>query len=181
MANIKIMRFVCNPLQENCYIVSDDTNEAVIIDCGAYYAEEKAAIKQYIADNNLSVKHLLVTHDHFDHVYGNDFVKINYALTPFDRSNETVTFGNHTFEIIHTPGHAPESVVYYCREEKIAFTGDTLFQGTLGRYDLPGGDLHDLVASLHKLIVVLPGDTQILPGHGEFSFIEDEAEWIKSF
>ena len=178
---LNITRFICNPIQENCYVVSDETHEAVIVDCGAYFPEEKSAIKNYIEDNKLTVKHLLVTHDHFDHVYGNDFVKINYHVTPFDRSNKTVSFGNHTFEIIHTPGHAPESVVFYCKDEKIAFTGDTLFKGTFGRYDLPGGNLGELMASLHKLTVVLPGDTQILPGHGDGSFIEDEAEWIKSF
>ena len=178
MSDIKIMRFVCNPLQENCYVVSDSTQEAVIVDCGAYYPEEKEAIKNYVKDNELKVRHLLVTHNHFDHVFGNDFVKMNYGLSPFDNSQGMVTFGNHSFEIIPAPGHSPEGVVYYCAAEKVAFTGDTLFKQSFGRTDLEGGDYDTLMATLHKLTVVLPPETQILPGHGDYSFMDVEARWI---
>ena len=178
---IELMRFVCNPLQENCYIMHDETNEAVIVDCGAYFPEEKAAIKKYIGDKQLIVRHLLVTHDHFDHVFGNDFIKQTYSLTPYDRNLGTVSFGNHTIEIIPTPGHSPEGVVYYCAEEKLAFTGDTLFRHSYGRTDLEGGNYDDLMSSLHKLTVMLPDDTQLLPGHGEHTFMDEETAWIRSY
>lgn len=80
MLNIKT--FICNLLQENTYIVSDETNECVIIDCGAYYEEEREAIKQYIATEGLTPKHLLCTHGHFDHNFGIDTIYEAYGLQP---------------------------------------------------------------------------------------------------
>ena len=79
---INIERFACNMLQENCYVVSDSTKECVIIDCGAYYEEERKAIKQYIDGNGLKPVHLLVTHGHLDHNFGNRFVADEYGLKP---------------------------------------------------------------------------------------------------
>ena len=77
-----IKRFEVNPLCENCYVVSDDTKEAVIIDCGCSDEYEWADIKKYIASNDLQVKHLLNTHLHFDHVWGNTFVHRDLELRP---------------------------------------------------------------------------------------------------
>lgn len=79
---MNIKRLMCNPLQENCYVVSDDTRECVIIDCGAYYDEEKEALAAYIADNDLKPVHLLTTHGHLDHNFGNAFVYKEYGLMP---------------------------------------------------------------------------------------------------
>lgn len=78
MLNIKI--FPVNMLQENCYIVSDETKECVIIDCGAQYTQEQKAIMQYISSNELKPVHLLNTHLHFDHVWGNPFLAQTYQL-----------------------------------------------------------------------------------------------------
>lgn len=80
--SIKVQRFVCNMFQENCYVVSDDTNECVIIDCGALYPEERMAISQYIKENCLTVKHLVCTHGHVDHNFGNNFIYTEYGLQP---------------------------------------------------------------------------------------------------
>lgn len=77
-----IKRIVCNPLQENCYIVSDDSRECVIIDCGAYYDEECTAIQRYITDHQLKPVHLLATHAHLDHNFGNIFLYKTYGLKP---------------------------------------------------------------------------------------------------
>ena len=79
---MNIKRLMCNPLQENCYVVSDDTRECVIIDCGAYYDEEKEALASYIAQNGLKPVHLLATHGHLDHNFGNAFVYREYGLKP---------------------------------------------------------------------------------------------------
>ena len=68
--------------QENCYIVSDDTNECVIIDCGAFFDEEKNAIANYLKSNGLTPKHLLCTHGHIDHNFGNKFVFDTFGLRP---------------------------------------------------------------------------------------------------
>ena len=77
---MNIKRLMCNPLQENCYVVSDDTHECVIIDCGAYYDEEKEALASYIAQNDLKPVHLIATHGHLDHNFGNAFVFKKYGL-----------------------------------------------------------------------------------------------------
>lgn len=80
MLNIK--KFVCNMFQENCYVANDETKECVIIDCGALYPEEKEAISRYIKDNGLTPKHLLCTHGHVDHNFGNKFIYEEYGLKP---------------------------------------------------------------------------------------------------
>ena len=69
---MNIKKITCNPLQENCYVVSDDSRECVIIDCGVYYEQERIAIVDYIRDNGLKPVHLLATHGHLDHNFGND-------------------------------------------------------------------------------------------------------------
>lgn len=79
---IKIKTFVCNMLQENCYVMSDETNEAVIIDCGAFYPEEQQAIAGYIEREQLTPVRLIATHGHFDHNFGNSFVWHRYGLKP---------------------------------------------------------------------------------------------------
>ena len=79
---IKIKTFVCNMLQENCYVMSDETNEAVIIDCGAFYLEEQQAIADYIEREQLTPVRLIATHGHFDHNFGNSFVWHRYGLKP---------------------------------------------------------------------------------------------------
>ncbi len=77
---IEIKRFVCNPFRENCYVANDETGEAVIIDCGALYDEGKSAIRNHISDNNLKPTHLIATHGHIDHNFGNGFVFKEYGL-----------------------------------------------------------------------------------------------------
>ena len=76
----KIQRIECNPLQENCYVVSDESRECVIIDCGAYYDEEFEAIRQYISNNQINPVHLLATHGHLDHNFGNAYIWRTYGL-----------------------------------------------------------------------------------------------------
>lgn len=79
---LNIERFQCNMLQENCYIVSDETKECVIIDCGAYYPEERNAIAEYVKTQELKPVHLLVTHGHLDHNFGNGTIYKEFGLKP---------------------------------------------------------------------------------------------------
>lgn len=79
--------------------------------------------------------------------------------------NEEVEFGSHTFKIIRTPGHSPGSVSFYCAEENVLFTGDTLFKGSIGRTDFPGGSMFQIISSLREL-AQLPDKTIVYPGHG---------------
>ena len=205
---LNIQRFVCNMFQENCYVVSDDTKECVIIDCGAFFEEEKKAITNHVEANGLVPKHLLCTHGHIDHNFGDKFVFDTFGLRPevhkgdqplmnklgaqaqafisVDCGNDfpavskhledggKVTFGNHTFTIIGTPGHTPGSVFLYCKEEGLAFSGDTLFQMSIGRTDLELGDFDDIMRSLQQIAQTLPPETVILPGHGGRTTMEDE-------
>lgn len=203
-----IKRFVCNPFQENTYIVSDETKECVIIDCGAFFTEERKAIVEYIRDNKLTPRHLLATHAHIDHNFGNNTMYEEFGLKPeihakdhqlagslhkqaweFCRidikydfpetgkwlSDDTrITFGNHSFKILSTPGHTPGSVFYYCEDEGIAFSGDTLFNMSIGRTDFEFGSYEDIVDSLRHISSVIPYETIIYPGHGPKTDMDTE-------
>ncbi len=87
---------------------------------------------------------------------------------------ETIRVGEIALEIRHTPGHSPGSVTLVNHAERLAFTGDALFQGSIGRTDLPGGDLDVLLAGINSQIMSLPDDTAVLPGHGPASTVGAE-------
>lgn len=197
---INVQRFVCNMIQENCYVASDETKECVIIDCGAFYEEERKAIVNYIDSNGLKPVHLLATHGHLDHNFGDEMILDKYGLRPeiskadesllknaaeqaeaffhfkleqgmpapehFLKRDEIVSFGNHKLKVLETPGHSRGSVVFYCEQEDVAFTGDTLFRGSIGRTDFEGGSMLMIIQSL-RMLAQLPDETVVLPGHGE--------------
>ncbi|MDD7318224.1 MAG: MBL fold metallo-hydrolase [Prevotella sp.] len=87
---------------------------------------------------------------------------------------DNISFGSHTFSILETPGHTPGSVTFYCEEEGVAFTGDTLFQMSIGRTDFEGGSITDMMNSLKNVLAKLPKDTIVLSGHGGRTTIGDE-------
>lgn len=203
-----IKTFPFNLLQENTYVVSDETHECVIIDCGAYYEEERKAITDYITGNGLRPTHLLATHGHWDHNLGIDTIFNAFGLqveaaaedeflitdiphnfqsiigAPLRRKfpavgrffdkDEVIRFGNHELQVLKTPGHSPGSVVFYCAQEHIAFTGDTLFRMSVGRTDFEGGSYEALMNSLNQILANLPVETIVLPGHGPQSTIGKE-------
>jgi glyoxylase-like metal-dependent hydrolase (beta-lactamase superfamily II) len=201
--------FQVNPLQENCYVVNDDTKECVIIDCGAYYEAERQAVVNYLDEQQLKPVHLLCTHGHFDHAFGNDTIYSRYGLKPeihaddayliadmaqqcvdmgmgigYNRPSppvgmllhegDAIAFGNHRLRVIHTPGHSKGGVCFYCAEESVVFTGDTLFRMSVGRTDLPGGSWAQLTHSLTKKIATLPHGTTVYPGHGPATNLSEE-------
>lgn len=86
---------------------------------------------------------------------------------------DTVRVGNHEFTVLATPGHSPGSVAYYCKQEGIVLVGDTLFRGSIGRTDMAGGSMFQIIQSLRAL-TQLPDDTRVLPGHGNETTIGDE-------
>ena len=209
MLNIKC--FTCNMLSENCYVVSDESSDCVIIDCGAFYPEEGQAIVSYIREQKLTPRHLLCTHGHFDHCMGNSYIykafglkpevhqdddflmekmeqqtseilgiKINLNVPPVGRyltDNDTITFGSHTWQILHTPGHTPGGIVFYDTAEHTAFSGDTLFRMSIGRTDFERGSYEEMIASLRLLAQQLPADTIVYPGHGPQTTITDEIRY----
>jgi glyoxylase-like metal-dependent hydrolase (beta-lactamase superfamily II) len=195
-----IQRFVFNMIEVNCYVVCDDTLEAVVIDCGAFSSSEKQLLQQFIAEKGLTLKHVLCTHGHFDHVFGLQFLQDTYELSPelswdemdtytlapqqmqmFLHRNielsvpaaghtfvegEEVVFGQQRLQVITTPGHTPGGICFYSAEHGILFSGDSLFQGCIGRCDLPGGDEALLITSLQQKVLTLPENVRVLPGHG---------------
>ena len=96
-----------------------------------------------------------------------------------DRSvatGETVSAGSHTAQILHTPGHTEGSICLYFEADKKLIAGDTLFAGSIGRTDLPGGSTQKIMRSLHNTVLALPDETVVVPGHGELTTIGDERE-----
>ena len=204
---IEVKRFVVNMLQENCYVVSDETKECIIIDCGAFYPEERQAIVSYINDNGLKPKHLLATHGHLDHLFGNntiyDAFKLQVEVSERDENlvngivkqarkfydmdldieyppighfleeNEEITFGNHKLKVLETPGHSRGCVCFWEEQEQMLFSGDTLFKGSIGRADLGGGSMMQIIQSL-RFLAQLPDETLVLPGHRGQTTIGDE-------
>ena len=93
------------------------------------------------------------------------------------QDGDKIRVGFLEFEVIHTPGHTPGSISLYCRSEKVVFTGDTLFAGSVGRTDLPGASHEKLMLSIIKRLFSLPDDTVVYPGHGEETTIGREKRW----
>lgn len=198
MLNIK--RFLTNMIAENCYVVSDDTREAVIIDCGAEDPEHEAMIARYIEAEQLHPVRQIYTHAHFDHIFGCGFVEEHYHIAPECHAadaplynnmdgqcvmflgthnrhrmpalggllseGDEIRFGNHSLQVICTPGHTPGGVCFYCASEKVLFSGDSLFSMSIGRTDFPGGNFEALRSSLKQKIMTLPEDVKVYPGHG---------------
>ena len=99
-------------------------------------------------------------------------VEIDRSVT----TGETVSAGSHTAEILHTPGHTEGSICLYFAPEKKLIAGDTLFAGSIGRTDLPGGSMQKIMRSLHNTVLALPDETVVVPGHGELTTIGEERE-----
>ena len=93
-------------------------------------------------------------------------VKIPPEPTDYLSEGDTVTFGNSMFEVIHIPGHSPGGIVLLNKEQQCMFTGDVLFQGSIGRTDLPGGDYDSLVNSIRQKLLLLDPEIRVYPGHG---------------
>lgn len=90
---------------------------------------------------------------------------------------QVLCVGNYTFEVRHAPGHSPGHVVFYCASAKVMFCGDVIFEGSIGRTDLPGGDYDTLIESIYTQVLSLPDDTQLLSGHGGATTVGQERKW----
>ena len=162
---MKIKKFVCNAFQENCYVVSDGSR-CIIIDPGFADGAELDGLYSYLNAEGLTPEAILLTHSHWDHVLGVPALVERFGIPV----NPVVPW----FMVIATPGHTPDSVCYYNEAEHILFTGDTLFAGSIGRTDLPGGDYDAEIRSIMEKLIFLPGETDIYPGHGPASTIARE-------
>jgi Zn-dependent hydrolases, including glyoxylases len=193
-----IQTFTFNPFMENTYVAYDETKECIIIDPGCVSESEQTALQQFITTNELTVKHLINTHLHLDHSFGNLFVEKTYGiqakahqadefllrqissqaeafgmhykeqpeLHDFLSEGDTVKFGNVTLTAIHVPGHSPGSLCFYDAVSGSLFAGDVLFQGSIGRSDLPKGNYEQLIDGISTKLFALPEETTVYCGHG---------------
>ncbi|MCR4665536.1 MAG: MBL fold metallo-hydrolase [Paludibacteraceae bacterium] len=194
---MNIKTFYFNPYRECTYVVDNGQGQCFIVDPGMYSPTEEQRITDYIKLRELQLIAVVITHSHPDHICGLDFLRDSYPnitvfgfnynkrLQVLDLEKEEITgccddvFSQNHFSsplVIHTPGHKEDSVCYYFEKEKILFTGDTLFQESVGRTDLEGGDTNQLLHSLH-LLMKLPEDTAVYPGHAYPTTIGHEKEY----
>ena len=192
--NIQILSV--GPFEVNCGIVWNDAKQALVIDRG----HDADDIESVLRENGLTVAAYLLTHGHADHIcaladlyetrpapvylhpadqrwaFGTQNQILPYYPVPEKPDTEILSPVNvPQCHCLETPGHTPGGVCYYFEEEKVIFTGDTLFKGTCGRTDLPGGDGRVLAKSLKKL-AALPDDVTVHAGHNESTTIGYEKQ-----
>jgi hydroxyacylglutathione hydrolase len=184
--NIFMLRkIVVGPYQSNCYILGcKKTMDGLVIDPG----DEVFQIVNAITETGLKIRYILITHGHIDHVGGaGELRRITGApvyIHPLDISGlgfhpdaqvsegEALQLGTYTIKVLHTPGHSPGGVCYHA--PGAVFTGDSIFAGSIGRTDFPGGDHRALIEGVRSKILSLDGNLRIYPGHGPASTIERE-------
>ena len=180
--------------ETNCYIVQDEkTKETMVIDPGG----QTYKIAEMLETLQASVKYIVLTHCHGDHMAGvkeikekyggkvlihiedepglkdvsvnlSDYVGLgNVTIEADSRLNDEdlIHIGDIEFKVLHTPGHTKGGICLYQPDEKILFSGDTIFRGTWGRTDLPTGNFEAVINSITDKIMTLPEDTIIYPGH----------------
>ncbi len=195
---------IVGPLFSNCYIVWDnELKQGVIIDPG----DDSEVILKKVKELRIKIKYILATHGHFDHVgavaplkrdlkaeflsHEGDFffveegkdtanrwgVTIEQPPKPdrFIKNGDKIKFGNIELTVLHTPGHSPGGVSYLY--DRMVFSGDTLFQGSIGRTDFWKGSFEDLSQSIKNCLYNLPDDTIVYTGHGPITTIGDEKKY----
>ena len=180
------------PFYTNSFLLISEAGHAVVIDPAAEVQEYDKLLQQYGAQ----LTAIFCTHGHYDHVGGAGTLRREhhakfyceavdcqgvqlYPLHPEDvdcgyEEGETITVDELTFQVWHTPGHTKGGVVLLCGDD-LLFVGDTIFQGSIGRTDLAGGDMAEMDESLRKIArLPISPKAQLLPGHGDFSTLGEE-------
>ncbi|MGA1876157.1 MAG: MBL fold metallo-hydrolase [bacterium] len=204
MSNILLEQFVVGPLAVNCYLLGCSRSQKMaVIDPGG----EVNRIWQRVTEIGYSLEYIINTHGHLDHITGNQELKqksqASIIAHPDDlilmtrRDNflaamipeakpspppdqpvhdgDIIELGKLSLKVIHTPGHSPGGICLLVGD--ILFTGDTLFADGIGRTDFPGGNYHQLIASIKNKLYVLDEQLRILPGHGDESTLGREKHW----
>ena len=194
---MKIISMQVGPIMTNCYILIDEeSKKTAVIDPG----EDADRILAALREEDSQVEYILLTHGHYDHttavpelhaalpqariyIHQADANGAGSKLFPLASQVEdlllydegdTLALGGLTIQVLHTPGHSPGSVTL--QVEDVLFSGDTLFAGSCGRTDLPGGSYDQMMASLKRL-GELEGDYKVLPGHNAPSTLDREREY----
>lgn len=196
-----IQMLTVGPIMANCFIVGcDETKNAAVIDPG----DEADRILVSLSEASLTVKYIINTHGHFDHVGGNrrlkDVTGADLLIHPLDApmlnqlsasaarwglnsedspppdreldEGDTIEFGTIQMKVLHTPGHTAGGISLYT--DGYVFVGDTLFAGSIGRTDFPGGDYNTLISSIQKKLFALDDDVKVMSGHGPETSIGQE-------
>jgi len=201
---LEIIPLVLGPVSTNCYLIADpNSGEAAVIDPAwdgqiilaeaqkrdwkigqlwythAHFDHFGGAAEIAEALNPLPIVALHpLDHDLWQNQGGAPFFGMRIDPGPEPTvdlaHNKILRLGNIEFEVRHTPGHTPGHVVFFCAKESVLFSGDLIFQGGVGRTDLPGGDWESLEESIRKQVYTLPDETWILSGHGEKTKVGDE-------
>lgn len=196
---MSVHTFPLGPLDVNCHIIERE-GQAIVVDPGG----NPAQVLDFLKTRKLSLSAILITHMHFDHLYGVAALRRATGATvmapPGDAYLKETEAGNggiwgfpkvEPFEaaplnsgqnrigplsctVLDTPGHTSGSVSLYFPQENAVFTGDLLFYRAVGRSDLPGGNEAVLLNSIREKILTLPDDTAVYPGHGPATTVEDE-------
>ena len=160
---MKVQSFVCGYLEENAYLVINESNEALLIDPGS----EEGKIEKFIEKNGITLKGILITHYHFDHVGALEYFKEKYNLKVYDIKNVGINrVGEFMFDVFETKGHTDDSCAFYFEEINSLFTGDFLFKESIGRYDFENSSFQDMMKSI-AWVKTLNESVRIYPGHGE--------------
>ena len=196
---LKVKKFTFNPFSENTFIVSNKSNDAVIIDPGCYYKSERNKIDEYIDHHQLIVNAILHTHSHLDHMFGTHYILEKYNVDLWIHNEDYITYNsfekvcslygipntsfpskkplyftpdpfikikNIEFQVLFVPGHSPGHVAFYSKENNFVINGDCLFESSIGRTDLPGGNHDLLIQSIKNNLFQLPNETIVYTGHG---------------
>ncbi len=193
-------------LQCNCTILGDETSrEAIVIDPG----DDIPSIQAVLNRHGLTVKSIVITHAHIDHIAGAQRLKKLTGAPIFYNENDLplvkmmdvqagwlglstppevappdaaltngqkISAGALHGIVLHTPGHTQGSICLYLPKQSLLVAGDTLFAGSIGRTDLPGGDGPQLIRSIHNQLLTLPDEIKVIPGHGPSTTIGEERE-----
>lgn len=180
-----LRKVVVGSYQANCYILgSKGTNDGMVIDPG----DEVVRIVREISSQKLFIRFIVFTHGHFDHTGGAAELKritrasvlihsldasgLGFAPDGYLEEGMKITLGDYNISVIHTPGHSPGGICLHA--PGAIFTGDTLFAGSIGRTDFPGGDHRLLIEGVRKKIFPLGDNLRVYPGHGPASSIGTE-------
>lgn len=166
---MKIEKLILEPLDNNCYILSNN-DEAIVIDPSG----EEDKIEKYINDNGLRINAIFVTHYHYDHIGALDYFVNKYKPKVYDyKTIGKFKEASFSFKVISTKGHSNDSVSFWFPNTNDMFVGDFVFEGSIGRMDLDGGSEEEMAYSLN-MIRTFPKETKLYPGHGNVTDLNTE-------
>ena len=201
MPNYRLKEFAVGPFETNCYILTIE-DKTFIFDPGS----EAETIISFLEKNKLTPEAILLTHAHIDHISAVLDITEKYTINVYLNENDESLYNSPAnclepffprlgkraktasifsydsiIKMLHTPGHTQGGTCFYIPSAQILISGDTIFNESIGRTDLPGGNHKQLIASIKGKILTLPEETEIYPGHGPKTSVEHELKYNPYF